>query len=765
MGQIRVSGLGKAYKQYPNRWSRLFEWLVPFSPSRHHLHWILREVEFTIEPGEAVGIVGVNGAGKSTLLKMIAGTTQPTCGEIRVAGRVAALLELGMGFHPDFTGRQNVFMAGQLLGMQVEEIQALMPDIEAFAEIGEAIEQPVRTYSSGMQMRLAFSVATARRPDILIVDEALSVGDAYFQHKSFERIRSFRKAGTTLLIVSHDRSAIQSICDSAILLEQGRMAMRGRPEEVMDYYNALLAEREGQTVRQEMLADGQVRTISGTGEAAILDVRMVDQRQRALEVVEVGQAVTLEVEVEVRQDIERLILGFMIKDRLGQPMYGINTHRLDKALTDLKAGERITYRFAFDMRLGKGHYSVALSLAPLDPRPHSPLVRLRILVERAANYFWLGQRTLEKRRPFRSSPWARRLLYVACRLFAFAFLSIPLRLLDRILGKQQPAPVRATPLEHRAGDQLVLLDSSWHADFFPLAERLKSEGVGIVSVIYDLIPLTHPQFCDAGLVKVFNHWFDWIAATADGYVAISETIRDEVRAEMLRRIGPEKVAQRWFDYFHLGSELDLVEDGASVEPDLLRMFKAKAPVFLMVSTIEPRKNHGYLLDAFERAWAQGSQVRLCIAGRIGWKCEALVERVRQHPELNKRLFMFNDLSDKSLEYAYSHAASLVFPSYVEGFGLPLVEAMQRGLPAMGSDIPVFREIGGEFMAYFDLADPQTLANLVTRFEATGEFPAERPVGEWRWIGWHEASRQLIARILLALGKAPAHGEAVHADCG
>ncbi len=148
------------------------------------------------------------------------------------------------------------------------------------------------------------------------------------------------------------------------------------------------------------------------------------------------------------------------------------------------------------------------SLAPLDPRPHSPLVRLRILVERAANYFWLGQRTLEKRRPFRSSPWARRLLYVACRLFAFAFLSIPLRLLDRILGKQQPAPVRATPLEHRAGDQLVLLDSSWHADFFPLAERLKSEGVGIVSVIYDLIPLTHPQFCDAGLVKVFNHWFD-----------------------------------------------------------------------------------------------------------------------------------------------------------------------------------------------------------------------------------------------------------------
>lgn len=366
MGHIRVSGLGKAYKQYPNRWSRLFEWLVPFSPTRHHLHWVLQGVDFEIQPGEAVGIVGVNGAGKSTLLKMITGTTQATCGEIKLQGRVAALLELGMGFHPDFTGRQNTFMAGQLLGMQVEEIEALMGEIESFAEIGEAIDQPVRTYSSGMQMRLAFSVATARRPDILIVDEALSVGDAYFQHKSFDRIRNFRKAGTTLLIVSHDRSAIQSICDTAILLENGRMAMRGKPEEVMDYYNAMLAQREGQTVRQEMLANGQVQTISGTGEAGILSVRLLDPKGRSVEVAEVGQAMVLEVQVEVRQDIERLILGFMIKDRLGQPMYGINTHRIDKALTDLSAGERVTYRFAFDMRLGKGNYSVALSLSRLD---------------------------------------------------------------------------------------------------------------------------------------------------------------------------------------------------------------------------------------------------------------------------------------------------------------------------------------------------------------------------------------------------------------
>lgn len=366
MGHIRVSGLGKAYKQYPNRWSRLFEWLVPFSDARHHLNWVLQDIDFEIQPGEAVGIVGVNGAGKSTLLKMITGTTQPSCGQIQLQGRVAALLELGMGFHPDFTGRQNAFMAGQLLGMQVEEIEALMPQIESFAEIGEAIDHPVRTYSSGMQMRLAFSVATARRPDILIVDEALSVGDAYFQHKSFERIRNFRKAGTTLLIVSHDRSAIQSICDTAILLENGRLAMRGKPEEVMDYYNAMLAQREGQIVRQEMLANGQVQTISGTGEAGIVSVRLLDAQGRSLEVAEVGQPVVLEVQTEVRMDIERLVLGFLIKDRLGQAIYGINTHRQDQAINDLSAGEQVTFRFAFDMRLGKGSYSVALSLSRLD---------------------------------------------------------------------------------------------------------------------------------------------------------------------------------------------------------------------------------------------------------------------------------------------------------------------------------------------------------------------------------------------------------------
>ena len=242
MGSIIVNNLGKAYKQYPSKWSRLIEWVSPGSHKSHSLIWILEDISFSVKSGEAVGIIGVNGAGKSTLLKMICGTTRPTNGSVEVRGRIAALLELGMGFHPEFTGRQNVLMASQLLGIEKKEIQALMPEIEAFAEIGDYIDQPIRVYSSGMQVRLAFSVATAIRPDLLIIDEALSVGDAYFQHKSFERIRKYRKEGTTLLIVSHDKQAIQSICDKAVLLNNGKIELEGKPEAVMDYYNALLAD-------------------------------------------------------------------------------------------------------------------------------------------------------------------------------------------------------------------------------------------------------------------------------------------------------------------------------------------------------------------------------------------------------------------------------------------------------------------------------------------------------------------------------------------
>ena len=376
MGKLVVSHVGKAYKRYAGKWARMLEWVT--GKPRHDKTWVLRDIHFTVNPGEAVGIVGVNGAGESTLLKIITGTTQPTKGSVHTEGRVAALLELGMGFHPDFTGRQNVSMAGQLLGLQGEEIAACMPAIEAFAEIGDYIDRPVRTYSSGMQMRLAFSVATAVRPAVLIVDEALSVGDAYFQHKSFSKIREFREQGTTLLIVSHDRSAIQSLCDRAILLERGFVIKDGPPEEVMDFYNALIAERENATVEVKRLDDGRAQTTSGTGEARVASIELRNEQGETVEYVNVGEPVRLEVKIRLHADLPELVFGYMIKDRLGQSVFGTNTHHLKVEMAQLKKDELLTLVFSFPANIGLGSYSVSTALHVAD-------------THLATNYEWRDQ--------------------------------------------------------------------------------------------------------------------------------------------------------------------------------------------------------------------------------------------------------------------------------------------------------------------------------------------------------------------------------------
>lgn len=366
MGKITVQNVGKAYKQYSTRWSRLAEWFIPGKRKYHKLKWVLEDISFEVNSGEALGIIGINGAGKSTLLKMITGTTQPTSGNIKLEGRVAAMLELGMGFHPDFTGRQNVIMSGQLLGYSLEEIYQLMPSIEDFAEIGTYIDQPVRVYSSGMQMRLAFSVATAVRPDILIVDEALSVGDAYFQHKSFNRIREFSRAGTTLLIVSHDKQSIQSICDKAILLNKGKLEMEGDPESVMDYYNALLADKQNQKIEQVELSDGSIQTISGSGEATVKDIRILNAKGESIEFVDVGEPITLRITVLVHEDLPRLVLGYGIKDRLGQVVYGTNTDLKKQPISDVKKDSEYVYDIKFNANLGPGSYSIQTALVSTD---------------------------------------------------------------------------------------------------------------------------------------------------------------------------------------------------------------------------------------------------------------------------------------------------------------------------------------------------------------------------------------------------------------
>lgn len=366
MGNIHISNLGKAYKKYPNKLARLKEWLAFGGKVNHQLKWVIQAISLDILPGEAVGVVGINGAGKSTLLKLIVGTIAPSVGLVNTRGRISALLELGMGFHPDFTGRQNVYMSGHLQGFSTDQINALMPSIEAFAEIGDYIDQPVRIYSSGMQVRLAFSVATAVRPDILIVDEALSVGDAYFQHKSFDRIREFNEQGTTLLLVSHSAASIQSICNRVILISDGYVVRDGVPEEVLDYYNASLANNQKQQITQLSLPDGRIQTVSGTGEAEVVDIGIYDEVGNPLKLIQVGQKVELVIKVRTSSSIDCLVLGYGIKDRLGQVIYGTNTFLKGQELVNVQANSQIEFRINFLANLGVGNYSIQTALCSSD---------------------------------------------------------------------------------------------------------------------------------------------------------------------------------------------------------------------------------------------------------------------------------------------------------------------------------------------------------------------------------------------------------------
>lgn len=367
-GELRVQDLGKSYRQWGGELRRVASWFVSGIAPREE-HWVLKNVSFSISPGEAVGIVGQNGAGKSTLLKLITGTTKPTQGQVQLRGRVAAILELGMGFNPDLTGRQNTYHSAGLMGYSQAEIDHVMPEIEDFAEIGEYFDQAIRTYSSGMQMRVAFSVATAFKPDLLIVDEALSVGDSYFQHKSFDRIRQFRNEGVSIMLVTHSLSVVRTLCDRVILLDKGRVLKDGLPDEVVDFYNALIAQKENAklTVEQRREKNGWLLTKSGTGEARVKSLQFLDVVSGAeIAVAQVGQRVALRLEASIHHDIPRLVLGYMFRDKQGHVVWGTNTWHTHQIQECLKSGDTVIFELPFTCTLGPGSYSVSPALVSTD---------------------------------------------------------------------------------------------------------------------------------------------------------------------------------------------------------------------------------------------------------------------------------------------------------------------------------------------------------------------------------------------------------------
>lgn len=365
---LEVENVGKSYSTYRSNLQRFANWFgASISPSAEF--WANRGVSFQVRQGEALALIGQNGAGKSTLLKIITGTVRPNEGSVTVAGRVNAILELGLGFNPEFTGRQNIYQAGGLMGFSQLELSDMMPSIEDFAEIGDFFDQPIRVYSSGMQARLAFALATAKRPDVLIVDEVLSVGDSYFQHKSFDRIRQFKSEGSSIILVTHSLSDVRALCDRVILLDKGGVVKDGAPDEVVDFYNAMIAARENakMSVEQKRGRSGWLYTRSGTFEAEIKRIELLNTSDlHPISTATVGQQLTLRIEVEAVQNLPKLVLGLMLRDRTGHVIWGTNTWHTHQVQQEIAAGQRLLFDVSFKCDLGPGSFSFSTAITAND---------------------------------------------------------------------------------------------------------------------------------------------------------------------------------------------------------------------------------------------------------------------------------------------------------------------------------------------------------------------------------------------------------------
>jgi ABC-type polysaccharide/polyol phosphate transport system ATPase subunit len=378
---LRVERVSKQYRIYDRPVDRLKESLTRGRWKTHHEFWALHDIRFEIEAGTTTGIIGPNGSGKSTLLQIITGTLEPTHGTIWHEGRISALLELGAGFNPEFTGIENIFMNASLLGLSKAETEKLLPEISSFAEIGEFIHQPLKMYSSGMYIRLAFATAIAVSPQILIIDEALSVGDAVFQHRCTRRIKEMQEAGTTILFVSHDPGAIRALCSRAILLNGGRVEADGTPADVLDRYQKVImaaeaAYAEAQLARVEERSPAvdaaevsdltpQFTYRHGNGSAEILRVDLLDASRRPVTIVETGQLVHVRVRVVFNEDLEDPVYGFVIRNRHGINLYGTNTKVQGIKPGVVRRGERTETTFTFNCWLAPDLYSISIAV-------HSP---------------------------------------------------------------------------------------------------------------------------------------------------------------------------------------------------------------------------------------------------------------------------------------------------------------------------------------------------------------------------------------------------------
>ncbi len=352
---IRVQNLTKTYRLYNSSLDRLKESLHPLRRQYHHDFFALNDVSFEIKKGESVGIIGKNGSGKSTLLKILTGVLTPTSGTVQVTGKVSALLELGAGFNPELSGMENVYFNGMLMGYTREEMDERLDDILSFADIGEFVHQPVKTYSSGMFVRLAFAVAVNVEPEIMIVDEALSVGDASFQQKCVKKMDGFKSNGGNIIFVSHDMNAIKVLCKRAILLDKGKMLEDGDSETVVSVYNSLIA---GQQELYEK-ASGNKKVTYGNMKVEIVNVDILNKNGDSAEIIVSGENVTVKCVIYAHTTLEDLVVGIMVRDRFGQDIFGTNSYQLNKQLS-ICENQKLVFDFNIVMNLGVGKYTISL---------------------------------------------------------------------------------------------------------------------------------------------------------------------------------------------------------------------------------------------------------------------------------------------------------------------------------------------------------------------------------------------------------------------
>jgi ABC-type polysaccharide/polyol phosphate transport system ATPase subunit len=365
---VLLQNVSKLYRLYRRPSDRLRE-MLPGAGPQHNDFWALKDISFQVEKGETLSLVGPNGCGKSTLLQIVAGILQPSTGRVVTRGRIAALLELGAGFNPEFSGRENVYLNGEIMGLSRPEIDRAMPSIEAFAEIGEFMERPVKEYSSGMYVRLAFSTAIHVEPEILIVDEALAVGDAVFANRCVRKFEELRERKTTVLFVSHDLGLVKQLSDRAVLLLHGRIEAEGAPSDVINRYIGLVLDR---TQTRGALPSGAIRHSFRHGDrtSEILNIAILNAHGEPVQTVSSGEPITVRVRSRFHGVVSDPMVGILVRTRIGMDVYGTNTRIERMSLGDFQAGDELEVDFRLECWLTPQSYTLTVATQNADGTSH-----------------------------------------------------------------------------------------------------------------------------------------------------------------------------------------------------------------------------------------------------------------------------------------------------------------------------------------------------------------------------------------------------------